>query len=254
MESHHEVESGAGEVKDGFAASASNRRVFIAIGLVMALAAVAALWSSSSLRLFLAPASLLERARSLGSSPAGAGAVLLAYLVGAGLVVPINFLILSTTVLFPPLQGFLYALAGCLASSVFSFLAARLVGRQTVHRLANPKLLSWSQKAADHGILTVIIGRLLPLGPYSIVNLVAGVSHIRFRDFILGNLIALIPIVGAITLFGSQLSRAIENPESKNIAVVAAVGCILFVGGIFLVRWLSPKLRSGSENSEAPDS
>ena len=87
--------------------------------------------------------------------------------------------------------------------------------------------------------MTII--RLLPVAPFTLINLAAGASHIRFRDYLFGTVLGMAPGITAITVFSGQLVRVIRSPDTLNlgflialllvIAATAAYGWRKFVRG-----------------------
>jgi uncharacterized membrane protein YdjX (TVP38/TMEM64 family) len=72
---------------------------------------------------------------------------------------------------------------------------------------------------------------------------VAGASHVRLRDFLLGTALGVGPGILAITLLEESLAGLIRQPGLKDaLVVVLAVGGLALL--VALVRRLGPK--SGS--------
>jgi phospholipase D1/2 len=135
----------------------------------------------------------------------GVGAVLGAFCLATLLFVPINFVIAATGALFGPLLGLLYALAGALLAAGLSFAVGRALGRRWVRRLASRRINAVNKRLNQHGLLAMTVLRLLPIAPFTVVNLVAGASEIRTRHYLLGSLFGMAPGVVLITLFGDRL-------------------------------------------------
>jgi uncharacterized membrane protein YdjX (TVP38/TMEM64 family) len=82
-------------------------------------------------------------------------------------------------------------------------------------------------------LLAVVFVRLLPIAPFSVVNVVAGASHIGWRDFLLGTAIGLLPGVLLISLFVDRATAAIRDPGPAAFALLTAVA-----GAIVAVAYL----------------
>jgi uncharacterized membrane protein YdjX (TVP38/TMEM64 family) len=86
----------------------------------------------------------------------------------------------------------------------------------------------------------VAVVRNLPVAPFTIVNMVAGASHIKLKDFLLGTALGMLPGIVAITVFTDRVVAAVKNPDWTNIAAAAGIALILATG-----VWLAQKrLRS----------
>jgi uncharacterized membrane protein YdjX (TVP38/TMEM64 family) len=80
-----------------------------------------------------------------------------------------------------------------------------------------------SRRLARRGFLPVMIARLLPVGPYSILNLVAGASHIGWRNFLVGTVLGLAPGVITTSVFIDRAIAAIREPTPATFAMLAVI-------------------------------
>ena len=152
---------------------------------------------------------------------------------------PVTVLIAVTGIAFGPLLGALYALAGALASACVTYGVGRCLGRDTVRRLAGARLNRVSQQLARRGILAIAVVRLLPLAPFTIVNVIAGASHIALRDFLLGTLIGMTPGILATVVFVDRILEAARHPGPVAFLSLAAVVVLLVALAFALHRRLA---------------
>ncbi|HYH45122.1 MAG TPA: VTT domain-containing protein, partial [Thermoanaerobaculia bacterium] len=141
-------------------------------------------------------------AQAYGGSPVGAAIVLGVFVVASQLLVPVTALIMLTAAAMGPWLGFAYSLAGALLAGAVTFGAGRVVGRERVRRWAGRRLTAVSHGLKRRGIVAMALIRMVPVAPFSVVNLVAGVSEIRLRDFLAGSAIGLLPGLTLASLFG----------------------------------------------------
>jgi phospholipase D1/2 len=151
---------------------------------------------------------------------------------------PVTLLIVATAFMFGALAGFVYAILGCLLAAVGTYVIGRALGRNTVGRLAGSRLNRLSRRLARHGVLAVTTVRILPVAPFTVINFVAGASHIRFWDFVVGTILGMAPGIIAITIFGHQLEEAIREPDAKSFGILAVLAVLIVSGGFFIKRWL----------------
>jgi phospholipase D1/2 len=112
------------------------------------------------------------------------------------------------------------------------------LGHETVRRLAGSRLNKISRRLAQKGVLAIIAVRIIPVAPFSLINLVAGASHIRFRHFLIGTLIGELPGLLGISIFVDQIGEAVRHPGPGSF-VALIVAALLIVLGVFgLRRWL----------------
>ncbi len=204
--------------------------------LALALVLLAAAWRWTPLRDWLNLQSLVALAQGLKESSYTPLAVLGGYVVAGLLVVPVMALIAATGVVFGPLAGALYALAGTLLSAAVTYGVGRWLGRDTVRRLVGMRVNRLSKRIARRGILAVAIVRLLPVAPFSLVNMVVGASHISLRDFLLGTALGMTPGILATVTFVHQLAEAIRHPSPGTYAVLAALALLLIALALLLRR------------------
>ena len=209
----------------------TRRHLYMIGSILAAVAALAAAWHWSPLRELVDVPMLVGAADEFGRHPA-APLLTLGVFVAAGLIsFPLSVLIIVSALVFGPWQGFLYALAGALLSAACSYTLGHLLGRKAVRRMAGRKLRELDKRLARRGLLTIIVVRIVPLAPFSVINLVAGTSRIRFRDFMLGSAIGLLPGLIIISVFTDQLAATIRKPDLPAFAILAAVLATLVAGG-----------------------
>ncbi len=217
--------------------SESGKFQFLKIAVVMlVLLTLAAAWRWTPLSQWVKLETLTTLAGYLKESPLLPLGVIGAYVVGGLIMVPVTALIGATAIIFPAHLGVIYALAGCLLNSLATYLVGAGVGRKTLRKLAGSRLNRLSKRLARRGILAVALVRNLPLAPFTIVNMVAGASHIKLKDFLLGTALGMLPGIVAITVFADRVLAAVKNPDWTNIAVAAGIALVLAVGG-----WLTQK-------------
>lgn len=208
-------------------------------GAVLAVVlALAAAWRWSALGEWLDLDTLVAVAETLQRTPAGPLIVLAAYVLGGLLVMPVTLLVAGTVLVFGPWLGVAYASGGSLLSAAATYGLGRWLGRGTVRRLAGAGLNRLSRRLKDRGLLTVIAVRLVPVAPFTVVNMVAGAAHIGVRDFLLGTLLGMAPGVIATAVFIDRVAAAIREPGTGSFAILAGVLAVVVAGAVALRRWL----------------
>jgi phospholipase D1/2 len=191
---------------------------------------------------------IMRQAESLRTYPATPLLVIPLFALAASLAVPLTLLVVTEALMFGSPLGFAYALAGAELSALFSYMLGHSMGRDLVQRYAGKRLNRISKKLSERGVLTIITLRIVPVAPFAVINLVAGASRIRVRDFALGSLIGLLPSVGAVALFADSVVRSLRHPDGSNLAWLLAV-LVIIVAMIFgLRKWLSGKSQNAEDN------
>ena len=167
--------------------------------------------------------------------------VLLAYTPACVVLFPRAFITLLAVAAFGPWHGFAYAMTGILIACAVTYFVGTKMNRQTVRRLARGKLTRMSQIMRHRGVIAMTAVRLVPLAPFPVVNVVAGAIHLRFRDFMIGSALGILPGTLVATVFGDQLVSGLKDPRSINLWLVAGLVCTLIVGTRLVRRWLFGK-------------
>jgi len=112
-------------------------------------------------------------------------------------------------------MAFVISIIGLTIGAMVSFFLSRTIGRDYFERKYVDKTV-WLKKYDNHlkknGLWAVFFFRLIPLFPYELVNIGAGLSRITFVQFIIGTLLGIMPgicvtiyfIVSAEDIFSKQ--------------------------------------------------
>ncbi len=219
----------------------TRRRVLSGAATLIVLLGLAAAWRWTPLGEWLDVGLISAWVSGLRDSPLGPAVAMLAFVAGGLVVMPVTLLIVATALDFGPVPGFLYSMLGSVMSGVVSYGIGRALGRHTVRQLAGPRINRLSRRLAHRGVTTVAVLRLIPVAPFTVVNMVAGASHIGFRDFVLGTTIGMIPGVGAFTLFADRLESVVTRPGPDTIVIFVVVAGIIALGGLAVNRWLGKR-------------
>ncbi len=159
------------------------------------------------------------------------------------LMFPLTILVVLTGFLYGPWWGFCYATLGTLASSVVSYEVGRFSGQRVLLRFGGKRLRNASRFMGDRGIRTMILINLLPLAPFTLTNIMAGASHIRFRPYLIGSAIGIIPGLALVNFAGSELNNVIQGADKENIAFSIGILIAIALLLIFGPRWLKRKVQ-----------
>jgi uncharacterized membrane protein YdjX (TVP38/TMEM64 family) len=166
--------------------------------------------------------------------------VVLAFVVLELVLVPVLVLIAATGLAFGPWLGPLYAMAGCLASASVGFAIGRRVGGERVERLAGPRVARATGAMARHGIVAAFLLRKIPM-PFTLANVMAGATPLRYRDFIVGTALGMIGLVVGLAGFGHHAVKVFDDPTPRRMLLLGlAVGIPLAVA-LLLNRALRPR-------------
>jgi uncharacterized membrane protein YdjX (TVP38/TMEM64 family) len=97
-----------------------------------------------------------------------------------------------------------------------------------------PRLKRVQRRIVNGGVLAIAAIRLIPIAPFTVVNLVAGASDIRLGAFVAGTILGMAPGLVVMSALGHQLMRIISGPSATDIALLAGVIALwlILAGGI----------------------
>ena len=85
--------------------------------------------------------------------------------------------------------------------------------------------------------------RLVPVAPFTFINLVAGASRIRLHEYLLGTALGMAPGIIVMAALGHRTFQILAHPTAGNVALLGA--CVLaWIAASFGVQLLVSKLRS----------
>ena len=116
------------------------------------------------------------------------------------------------------------------------------MGKDFVQRIAGRKWRRVEEKIGQSGIMAVAAIRLLPVAPFTVVNIVSGAFKVPIRDYLIGSLLGLAPGILAINFFAHQFARAVRNPGVGSYALLGA-GVLITAAGAVWVRCKLAKSR-----------
>jgi uncharacterized membrane protein YdjX (TVP38/TMEM64 family) len=167
------------------------------------------------------------------------------YAVGTTALLPATLFTLIGAVLFGKVLGTVYNLVGATSGAALSFLVGRYLGRDFAARLLRgKKMRRLDAKAEDHGFILISYLRLAYF-PFAPLNYAAGLTRIRFLDFVGGSALGMLPGMLLFTCFLDELANL--GSASDLLASRFLIPLTLLVASFFLpvlVRRLSPALNS----------
>ena len=145
------------------------------------------------------------------------------YSVASLTMFPITVLLVLTAMTFEPIVAMLYAVFGTTLGAILTYGLGRWGGRRLVHRLMGHRLKALSGRVGRQGIVAVLALRMTPIAPFTLINVLAGATHIRPWDFVIGTALGLLPSVIALTAVGESLWQLIAEPTVAKVGILVGV-------------------------------
>ncbi|MGL5754267.1 MAG: TVP38/TMEM64 family protein [Paraclostridium sp.] len=143
---------------------------------------------------------------------------------------PDSILAIGGGIVFGLAKGYIYTVIGALIGASISFYISRKLGRNFVKKITNEKLDNIENIINSKGFFVVLILRLIPLFPFDIISYSAGLTSIKYKDFLMATIIGTVPGILVFTNIGAQSVNIGSN--SFYISIIALV--ILILGSILL--------------------
>ena len=225
----------------------------ILLGLLAVVGGMWALWRYTPLNDWATLDGILGAMEQVRGMSLGPLWLALLYVAGGFVMFPVMLLVAATAIALGPWLGFPTALAGVLASATALFWAGRWAGRGPIERYGGPVVRKVSERLGDSGVLAMAAVRVVPVAPFTVVNLVAGASRIRFLDYLFGTVLGTAPGILVFNLLGHQLERVLTEPTPTDmvllgLAAVTALG--LGWAGNRLVRALGTGRPTSGETAK----
>ncbi len=181
----------------------------------------------------------LPEAIELLRSPWGAAAYVPLYAIWVTLLLPGVWASMLAGALYGTGLGSVVVFFGASLGALAAFLLGRTWLRAWARRRlsAVPKLLAIEQAVSREGLRLVLLTRLSPAFPFSLLNLAYGLSDVSLRDYTLG-LIGIVPgtilfcslgaLAGDAARFGEVLSGQ-ADPATWGLRIVGLLSTVLVV-------------------------
>ena len=158
------------------------------------------------------------------------------FTVLAFLGAPQVVLIAATLIAFGPIWGSGLSWCATMISASVGFLLGRWWGAERIARWSGPGLIGRvGEIVARNGMLSALIVRLIPTGPFAVINAALGACGISYRQFFLGTGVGIAPKILLIAAFGQALHEIAFGPLTWA-AWVVLVFLGLAAGGLVWLR------------------
>lgn len=159
--------------------------------------------------------------------------IALIFTLAAFLGVPQWVLITGVVLAFGPLSGSFYAWVATMCSAALDFWLGRWIGAEKLNRYGGDLVGRIISVVKHNGFITSFAIRFVPTGPFVLVNMAAGVAHMKFSAFVLGTGLGIIP---KIAIVGLVAQGVITSGDGKRFASVFIFLAIFLILAMFLAR------------------
>lgn len=148
---------------------------------------------------------------------------------------PAEIVAIANGMVYGPVGGTVITWAGAMLGASTAFGLVRLLGRPFVHRVLSSRhqqqLAVWSR---ERGGVTLLIGRLIPVIAFNLINYAAALTGISWWTFLWATGIGILPLTVLLNVLGDQM-------------LTMPLWAWLMLGGIAALAWLILHFRRRGE-------
>jgi uncharacterized membrane protein YdjX (TVP38/TMEM64 family) len=174
-----------------------------------------------------------------------AAAFIAVYIVQTALSLPgAAILSLAAGAIFDAFMGTLYVIIGATVGAILAFLVARYLFRDVIQKKFGSRLEKMNRELEERGFNYLLFLRLVPVFPFFLINLGAGLTKLPLRTFFFGTMIGIIP--GSFVFCNAGASLATITSLSE-VASPRVLGSFALLGLFALVPVLYQKFKKKGE-------
>lgn len=176
---------------------------------------------------------VIDRAGELAGSYWALPAMIGVFCVAALLGIPQFALMAGAVAAFGAWQGMLYAWVATLFSGTLTYGIGRWGGQAVFDRLAGPRARKVARFLGQNAFKASALVRMIPSGPFLIVNMAFGASGARFTGFLAGLAVGAWPKLIMVALATQGVIAAEQG------AIWIAIGALIVAGLVWgVTKWL----------------
>ncbi|WIA15201.1 hypothetical protein OEZ85_001881 [Tetradesmus obliquus] len=182
-----------------------------------------------------------------------------AYAAATVLLFPASLLTLGAGYLFGPLKGTALVSASATLGASLAFLVSRYIARPAVEeRLQSyPKFQAVYENISKDGAKLVLLLRLSPLVPFSLLNYGLGITKVGFPEYVAASWAGMLPGTFAYVYLGSLGKVAADAADTGAAGGFDGVKLALYVVGAGATIWATKLISSAAsaaiEGTSAPE-
>lgn len=127
------------------------------------------------------------------------------------IIFPYSIMVILGGNIFGFRRAFAYSMISVFISATFAFYISRFAGKDFVQKLLRGKMKQLDTEIERHGFKIIFFMRISTIFPFDILNFAVGLSKVRYRDFILGTILGIIPETFSLVYFGKNLNHPFSS-------------------------------------------
>ncbi|MDO8732654.1 MAG: TVP38/TMEM64 family protein [Actinomycetota bacterium] len=164
--------------------------------------------------------------QSLGSG--GVVIFIALYAASTLLVLPKGVLSAAAGLVYGFWPAVAIVIAAAMTGALLAFVIGRLLGRDAVQQMAGGHLVRLDALIVRFGVAAIVLVRLIPVIPFTVINYISGLTSISTGAYTLGTLIGILPGTAAYVALGAYG----RQPGSWEFMAAAGAFALLSLAGI----------------------
>ncbi|MBV4418367.1 TVP38/TMEM64 family protein [Clostridium tyrobutyricum] len=145
-------------------------------------------------------------------------------------VIPSSLMSILAGSIYGPYVATILSMIGCFGSATVAFFLAKFFGRSFVDKILHGKALKLDNNIEKYGFRIMTIMRLSFVFPFDPLSYASGLSKMKYRDFIFGTLIGILPEMITYSFMGKN----IQHPFSIKFLLPILLLVIVVITAIIL--------------------
>jgi len=150
------------------------------------------------------------------------------FLLAGLLMISVNLILVSATLVIGPWEAFACGFIASILSAVAAFYIGGAAGQPLIEKFFGDRFRKLSDKIQNRGIISIALLRIVPIAPFVVINLVAGISKMKLRIFVAGSCLGMLPGMAGVVFVTSQAKSVFKDPTWETWA-------LLILGVVFLI-------------------
>ncbi len=148
---------------------------------------------------------------------------------------PDSVLAIAGGLAFGLYKGYIYTAIGALIGGTISFYISRKLGRNIVKKLTKDKLDNIEVMVNTKGFSIILLLRLIPLFPFDVISYGAGLTSVKYKDFIMATFLGTIP---GILVFNNIGAQALNIGSNNFYISIALLILLIFISMILKKKFI----------------
>ena len=160
-------------------------------------------------------------------------------------LIPNSLIVISGGALFGIYYGTLYTIIGALFAATLAFSISRYFGSGVTEKLIKNKTEWFDSNAAKGGFIIIFLLRLIPIIPFDIISYGAGLSKIKYSEFISATLLGIIP---GVLIYSNIGDKAVNVLSPKFWLAVGLLITLVLVSNLLKNKFTLKRIQDTSTN------